>query len=105
MREFEYELCDVFTSRPLEGNQLAVFLDGAALTDEEMQAIARAMNLSETTFVHRRDRSTEQAQGIRVRIFTTQEELPLPGILRLGLRRQFAGYFLKRQAQRRSCLI
>jgi len=84
MRELEYELCDVFTSRPLEGNQLAVFLDGAALTDEEMQAIAREMNLSETTFVHRRNRSTEQARGIRVRIFTTQEELPFAGHPSLG---------------------
>ena len=93
MRELEYELCDVFTSRPLEGNQLAVFLDGAALSDEEMQAIAREMNLSETTFVHRRDRSTEQARGIRVRIFTTQEELPFAGHPTLGtaaiLRRVF----------------
>jgi trans-2,3-dihydro-3-hydroxyanthranilate isomerase len=84
MRELEYELCDVFTSRPLEGNQLAVFLDGAALTDGEMQAIAREMNLSETTFVHRRDRSTERARGIRVRIFTTQEELPFAGHPTLG---------------------
>ena len=84
MRELEYELCDVFTSRPLEGNQLAVFLDGTALNDEEMQAIAREMNLSETTFVHRRDRSTEQARGIRVRIFTTQEELPFAGHPTLG---------------------
>ena len=84
MRELEYELCDVFTSRPLEGNQLAVFLDGTALSDEEMQAIAREMNLSETTFVHRRDRSTEQARGIRVRIFTTQEELPFAGHPTLG---------------------
>jgi trans-2,3-dihydro-3-hydroxyanthranilate isomerase len=84
MRELEYELCDVFTSRPLEGNQLAVFLDGAVLTDEEMQAIAREMNLSETTFVHRRDRGTEQARGIRVRIFTTQEELPFAGHPTIG---------------------
>lgn len=84
MRELEYELCDVFTSRPLEGNQLAVFLDGAALTDDVMQAIAREMNLSETTFVHRRDRSTERARGMRVRIFTTQEELPFAGHPTLG---------------------
>lgn len=84
MRELEYELCDVFTSRPLEGNQLAVFLDDAGLSDDEMQAIAREMNLSETTFVHRRDRSTEEARGIRVRIFTTQEELPFAGHPTLG---------------------
>jgi trans-2,3-dihydro-3-hydroxyanthranilate isomerase len=84
MRKFEYERCDVFTSRPLEGNQLAVFLDAATLGDDQMQAIAREMNLSETTFVHRRDRSTERERGIRVRIFTTQEELPFAGHPTLG---------------------
>lgn len=84
MREFEYELCDVFASRPLEGNQLAVFPDAALLSDREMQAIAREMNLSETTFVFRRDRSTEEAKGVRVRIFTTQEELPFAGHPTLG---------------------
>lgn len=84
MREFEYELCDVFASRPLEGNQLAVFPDAARLSDREMQAIAREMNLSETTFVLRRDRSTEDLIGIRVRIFTPQEELPFAGHPTLG---------------------
>jgi trans-2,3-dihydro-3-hydroxyanthranilate isomerase len=84
MREFEYRLCDVFTSSPLEGNQLAVFLDAASLTDDEMQSIAREMNLSETTFVHRREKDVEQAQGVRVRILTTQEELPFAGHPTLG---------------------
>jgi trans-2,3-dihydro-3-hydroxyanthranilate isomerase len=84
MREFEYQLCDVFTAMPLQGNQLAVFLDAAALTDSEMQSIAREMNLSETTFVMRRERSIEQSRGIRVRIFTTQEELPFAGHPTLG---------------------
>jgi trans-2,3-dihydro-3-hydroxyanthranilate isomerase len=95
MREFEYELCDVFASRPLEGNQLAVFPDAGSLSDSEMQAIAREMNLSETTFVLRRDRRTEEAKGIRVRIFTTQEELPFAGHPTLGtavtVRRVFPG--------------
>jgi trans-2,3-dihydro-3-hydroxyanthranilate isomerase len=84
MREFEYHLCDVFAARRLEGNQLAVFIDAAALSDAEMQAIAREMNLSETTFVLRRDSSVEQARGVRVRIFTTQEELPFAGHPTLG---------------------
>jgi trans-2,3-dihydro-3-hydroxyanthranilate isomerase len=84
MREFDYQLCDVFTSRPLEGNQLAVFLDAGRLTDPEMQAIAREMNLSETTFIERRDKSVEQERGFRVRIFTTQEELPFAGHPTLG---------------------
>lgn len=49
-----------------------------------MQSIAREMNLSETTFVVRRDRRIEQETGIRVRIFTTQEELPFAGHPTLG---------------------
>ena len=42
---------DVFAARPLEGNPLAVFTDASGLTGAEMQALAREMNLSETTFV------------------------------------------------------
>src|SRR5580658_6055710 len=75
---------DVFSSRPLAGNSLAVFLDGRGLTDGEMQSIAREMNLSETTFILRRDAATEREQGIRVRIFTVQEELPFAGHPTLG---------------------
>jgi trans-2,3-dihydro-3-hydroxyanthranilate isomerase len=75
---------DVFSSRPLEGNSVAVFLDGRGLTDAEMQAIAKEMNLSETTFILPRDAATEREQGIRVRIFTVQEELPFAGHPTLG---------------------
>jgi trans-2,3-dihydro-3-hydroxyanthranilate isomerase len=82
--ELCYQLCDVFTSRPYEGNQLAVFENAAGLTSEEMQALARETNLSETTFVIPRDASTEREQGVRVRIFTTQEELPFAGHPTLG---------------------
>jgi trans-2,3-dihydro-3-hydroxyanthranilate isomerase len=83
-REFEYHVCDVFTSKPLEGNQLAVFPSAADLSESEMQAIAREMNLSETTFVLRRDAETEREFGVRVRIFTTREELPFAGHPTLG---------------------
>lgn len=75
---------DVFSSRPLEGNSLAVFSDGRGLGDAEMQAIAKEMNLSETTFILPRDPETERARGIRVRIFTVQEELPFAGHPTLG---------------------
>ena len=75
---------DVFSSRPLEGNSLAVFLDGRGLTDPEMQALAKEMNLSETTFVLPRDSATERERGIRVRIFTVREELPFAGHPTLG---------------------
>jgi trans-2,3-dihydro-3-hydroxyanthranilate isomerase len=83
-REFEYQVCDVFTSRPLEGNQLAVFLDANGLSDDEMQALARETNLSETTFICRREPAVEHERGVRVRIFTTQEELPFAGHPTLG---------------------
>jgi len=75
---------DVFSSRPLEGNSLAVFFDGRGLTDAEMQSIAKEMNLSETTFILPRDAATERERGIRVRIFTVQEELPFAGHPTLG---------------------
>jgi len=75
---------DVFSSNPLEGNSLAVFSDARGLTDAEMQAIAKEMNLSETTFVFPRDPNTERESGVRVRIFTVQEELPFAGHPTLG---------------------
>ena len=74
---------DVFSDKPLEGNALAVVLDGRGLTDSEMQAIARETNLSETTFVLPRA-AVEQQRGIRVRIFTVSEELPFAGHPTLG---------------------
>jgi trans-2,3-dihydro-3-hydroxyanthranilate isomerase len=75
---------DVFSSRPLEGNPLAVFLDGSGLGDGEMQALAREMNLSETTFVLPRDAAVERERGVRVRIFTVEEEMPFAGHPTLG---------------------
>jgi trans-2,3-dihydro-3-hydroxyanthranilate isomerase len=75
---------DVFSSNPLEGNSLAVFPDARGLSDTEMQALAKEMNLSETTFVFPRDSATEREAGVRVRIFTVQEELPFAGHPTLG---------------------
>jgi trans-2,3-dihydro-3-hydroxyanthranilate isomerase len=83
-RRLAFTQCDVFTSTPLKGNPLAVFPDGSGLTDLEMQAIAREMNLSETTFVFPRSADVERERGIRVRIFTVQEELPFAGHPTLG---------------------
>lgn len=83
-RRFPFVQLDVFSSRPLQGNQLAVFPDGRGLTDPQMQAIAREMNLSETTFAFPRDAATEAERGVRVRIFTVQEELPFAGHPTLG---------------------
>src|SRR6266536_2731716 len=83
-RRLSFIQLDVFTSRPLEGNPLAVYPDAGALSEAEMQAIAREMNLSETTFIFPRDAATEQERGTRVRIFTVQEELPFAGHPSLG---------------------
>ena len=46
-----YFVCDVFTSEPLRGNQLGVFVDGRPFTSEEMQRLAREMNFAETVFL------------------------------------------------------
>jgi len=75
---------DVFTDRVLEGNSLAVFLDGRGLSTELMQSLAREMNLSETTFILPDDPAKEREHGVRVRIFTVQEELPFAGHPTLG---------------------
>jgi trans-2,3-dihydro-3-hydroxyanthranilate isomerase len=75
---------DVFSSQPLEGNSLAVFSDARGLSDSEMQSLAKEMNLSETTFIIPRDPEIERLQGVRVRIFTVQEELPFAGHPTLG---------------------
>ena len=80
----EYSIADVFTDTALAGNPVAVVIDSIGLPTERMQAIAREFNLSETTFVQRRPLAVEQAEGIRVRIFTTQEELPFAGHPTLG---------------------
>jgi trans-2,3-dihydro-3-hydroxyanthranilate isomerase len=72
-------IVDVFAERRYEGNQLAVVQDAAALDTAQMQAIAREMNFSETTFV------TAEAPGrATVRIFTPGEELPFAGHPTLG---------------------
>ncbi len=83
-REFKFVHIDVFAKRPLEGNPLAVFPDARELGDDEMQAIAREMRLSETTFVIPREKSIEEKKGIRTRIFTVNEELPFAGHPTLG---------------------
>ncbi|PYK15185.1 MAG: PhzF family phenazine biosynthesis protein, partial [Verrucomicrobia bacterium] len=49
-RNYQFVQLDVFTQTPLAGNPLAIFTDGRGLNDAEMQALAREMNLSETTF-------------------------------------------------------
>src|SRR3979411_1392070 len=67
---------DVFTSTRFSGNPLAVVTDGDGFSRDQMQAIAREMNLSETVFVQK---PTDDRALARLRIFTTKEELKLAG--------------------------
>ncbi|HET7807955.1 MAG TPA: PhzF family phenazine biosynthesis protein [Gaiellaceae bacterium] len=80
MRAFRYVVADVFTDTPLEGNPVAIFTDGRALADEEMQRLARELNLSESVFVL----PTEADAHARIRIFTPSAELPFAGHPTLG---------------------
>jgi trans-2,3-dihydro-3-hydroxyanthranilate isomerase len=82
--ELDYFIADVFTDTALAGNPLAVVMNSCGLATERMQQIAREFNLSETTFIERRPEAVEQAEGVRVRIFTTQEELNFAGHPTLG---------------------
>ncbi|MCU1226957.1 MAG: phenazine biosynthesis protein PhzF family [Edaphobacter sp.] len=81
---FDFAQVDVFAERPLQGNQLAIFTDARGLSTEEMQALARETNLSETSFILPRDSDVERERGVQVRIFTTEEELPFAGHPTLG---------------------
>ena len=83
-RTYEFTQIDVFTQTPLAGNPLAIFPDAHGLNDAEMQALAREMNLSETTFIFPRDAGTEAREGKKVRIFTVEQELPFAGHPTLG---------------------
>jgi trans-2,3-dihydro-3-hydroxyanthranilate isomerase len=83
-RRYRFVQIDVFTSRRLEGNALAVVPDARGLSDEEMQALARETNLQETTFVFPRDAAIEHKQGVKVRIFVPNGEIPFGGHPTLG---------------------
>ncbi|MCU0549067.1 MAG: PhzF family phenazine biosynthesis protein [Leptolyngbya sp. Prado105] len=76
-----FYIVDVFAEHKFAGNQLAVFRSAAQLTTKEMQAIAKEMNYSETTFILS---DTPQENGYPVRIFTPQQELPFAGHPTLG---------------------
>jgi trans-2,3-dihydro-3-hydroxyanthranilate isomerase len=77
---YRYVVCDVFTDTPLTGNQLAVFTDARGLETEQMQALARELKFSESTFVL----PPEEGGHARIRIFTPAAELPFAGHPTLG---------------------
>ena len=80
-REFRFVQVDVFTERVFGGNPLAVVFEAKGLGDREMQAIAREMNCSETTFLLP---PTRVDCAARVRIFTPGRELPFAGHPTIG---------------------
>lgn len=76
MTSLAYEIVDVFTDRPFAGNPLAVVFGGEHLDTDQMQALAREFNLSETAFVLP---PTVEGATYRLRIFTPGAELPFAG--------------------------
>jgi trans-2,3-dihydro-3-hydroxyanthranilate isomerase len=72
-----YFVADVFTRRPLEGNQVAVFTQAESVPPDRMQALARELHLSETVFVLPTD--GDQDADAQIRIFTPAMELPFAG--------------------------
>jgi trans-2,3-dihydro-3-hydroxyanthranilate isomerase len=80
VRTFRYVVADVFTDKPLAGNQLAVFTDARGLGDDEMQSLAREMNFSESVFVL----PPENDGHVRIRIFTPTSEMLFAGHPTLG---------------------
>jgi trans-2,3-dihydro-3-hydroxyanthranilate isomerase len=81
MTDYPFQIVDVFTDRPLAGNQLAVVTDARGLDSAAMQAIAREFNFAETTFILP---PTDPANDAHVRIFTPEEEMPFAGHPNVG---------------------
>lgn len=77
--QLAYEIWDVFTDKALTGNPLAIIRDASGLSSEQMQAIAKEFNLSETSFIL----PTETAD-LRARYFTPARELPMAGHPSIG---------------------
>ena len=80
-RTLKFYQADVFTDMPFGGNPVAVVPDALGLSNEELQQIAREMNLSETVFVFP---PTDSAAAVKIRIFTPTREIPFAGHPVLG---------------------
>ncbi len=80
MATYRYVVADVFTDRPLAGNQLAVFTDAREIPEDQLLELAREVNFSETVFVY-----PSAGDGhVRIRIFTPSQEVPFAGHPVLG---------------------
>jgi trans-2,3-dihydro-3-hydroxyanthranilate isomerase len=80
-QELDYYLLDVFTDVPFGGNPLAVFTEANQLSTQQMQCIARELNLSETVFLCA---PTAKEADVKMRIFTPGMELPTAGHPTIG---------------------
>ena len=87
MRSFRYVLADVFTDRPLAGNQLAVFTDARDLDEVTMQELALELGLSETVFVL----PPREGGTVRMRIFTPRNEIRVRRASRASAPRSCSG--------------
>ncbi|HTS48952.1 MAG TPA: PhzF family phenazine biosynthesis protein [Bryobacteraceae bacterium] len=76
MSSYRYQVVDVFTEEPLQGNQLGVFPDSSGIDDASMQKIAKELNVAETVFI---SPSTRTDCAAKVRIFTPGREMPFAG--------------------------
>ena len=75
-RSLKFYQADVFSAQPFGGNPVAIFPEAQGLSDDQLQQIAREMNLSETVFVLP---PTDPAAVVRLRIFTPTQEIPFAG--------------------------
>jgi trans-2,3-dihydro-3-hydroxyanthranilate isomerase len=97
VKTYPFVTVDVFTSKRFGGNPLAVITDARGLSDDDMQALAREFNISETAFVLPPD---DAANTARVRIFTPAYELPFAGHPNVG-----TGFVLARQGRDRQGVL
>ncbi len=100
-RAYRYLHYDVFTDTALSGNQLAVFIDPAGLTTDDMARITREMNFSECTFIFPADRA---GTDVRVRIFGLDGEMPFAGHPAVGSTFALAHEAIVKPEQRRVVL-
>lgn len=90
-------ITDVFAEKPLEGNQLATFLDFGKLDGRQMLRIAKETNFSETTFI---TSNREKSGGYDVRIFTPTEEIPFAGHPTLGTAHLIREKLIRKKVER-----
>jgi trans-2,3-dihydro-3-hydroxyanthranilate isomerase len=80
LENWTYRIVDVFTDRPLEGNQLAVFEDATDIPERALQRLAKEINYAETVYVY----PALEDGDARLRIFTPENEIPFAGHPTLG---------------------